>query len=133
MQAAQIHHTGESHWVITVLSKNELHLLDSMASTIIPPLLEKKLAKIYANFCTENSTLNTTRQSIQQQNGGLVCGAFAIAFGYHWAQGDNLQDLALEQDAMRDHLLKCLESQKLMPFPTTTAPVKRCRKYNIRL
>ena len=35
-----------------------------MASTIIPPLLEKQLAKIYANFCTENSTLNITHQSI---------------------------------------------------------------------
>ena len=102
---------------------------------IIPHLLGKQLAKIYANFCTENSILNITRQSIQQQKGGLDCGAFAIAFGYHWAQGDNLQDLALKQDAMRNHLLKCFESQKLMPFPTTTAPVKRCRqkKYSIRL
>ena len=106
-----------------------------MASTIIPPLLEKQLATIYANFCTGNSTLNITRQSIQQQKGGLDCGAFAIDFGYHWAQGDNLQDLALKQDAMRNHLLKRFESQKLMPFPTTNVPVKRCRqkKYSIRL
>ena len=82
MQAAEIHHTGESHWAITALSKNELHLLDSMASMIIPPLLDKQLAKIYANLCTGNSTLNITRQSIQQQKGGMDCGAFAIAFGH---------------------------------------------------
>ena len=79
-----------------------------MASTIIPPLLEKQLANIYANFCTENSTLNITCQSIQQQKGGLDCGAFAIAFGYHWAQGDNLQDLALEQDANEKSPIKVL-------------------------
>ena len=47
-----------------------------------------------------------------------------MAFVYHWAQGDNLQDLALEQDAMRNHLLKCFESQKLMPFPTTTCQLE---------
>ena len=40
-----------------------------MASMIISSLLEKCLAKIYANFCTGSSTLNVTRQSIQQQKG----------------------------------------------------------------
>ena len=87
-------------------------------------------------FCTGKSTLNITRQSIQQQKRGLDCGAVAIAFGYHWAQGDNLQDLALEQDAMRNHLLKCFESHaEADAIPNNyTAPVKRCRqkKYNIR-
>ena len=77
MQAAEIHQTGESHWAITTLSKNERI---SMVSMIIPPLLDKQLAKIYSNLCTGNSTLNITRQSIQQQKGGLDCGAFAIAF-----------------------------------------------------
>ena len=41
----------------------------------------------------------------QKQKGGSACDAFAIAFAFHAAMGDNLSGLQFDQLKMRRHLM----------------------------
>ena len=52
----------------------------------------------------------------QKQKGGSDCDAFAIAFAFHAAMGDNISGLQFDQLKMRRHLTKCLRKQKFTPF-----------------
>ena len=42
---------------------------------------------------------------------------YAVAYAFHAARGDSLEDIEFEQDKMRQHLARCLTKQKLTPFP----------------
>ena len=54
---------------------------------------------------------------LPQQQGVADCGVYAIAYAFHAARGDSLEDIEFEQDKMRQHLARCLTKQKLTPFP----------------
>ena len=49
---------------------------------------------------------------MQVQAGGSDCGPFAIAFAAALAFEKNPEDY-FDQDALRPHLIKCLESEKM--------------------
>ena len=51
------------------------------------------------------------------QQGVADCGVYAIAYAFHAARGDSLEDIEFEQDKMRQHLARCLTKQKFTPFP----------------
>ena len=51
------------------------------------------------------------------QQGVADCGVYAIAYAFHAARGDSLEDIEFEQDKMQQHLARCLTKQKLTPFP----------------
>ena len=55
--------------------------------------------------------------NLPQQQGVADCGVYAIAYDFHAARGDSLEDIEFEQDKMRQHLARCLTKQKLTPLP----------------
>ena len=61
--------------------------------------------------------------SCTEQNGISDCGVFALAFAYHAARGDKVEELTFDQASMRKHLVKCFEDEKFTPFPQTSDPV----------
>ena len=45
------------------------------------------------------------------------CGVFVAAYSTALAHGQNPCSYAYDQSAMREHLIKCLETSKMKPFP----------------
>ena len=54
---------------------------------------------------------------MQQQDGGVDCGLFAIAFATELAYGNDPVQVSYVQSAMQDHLLLCLEQGEMKLFP----------------
>ena len=59
----------------------------------------------------------------QQQKNFIDCGIFAIAHGIKILHGENVENSAFDATLMHDHLLVCLQLQKLSPFPKTNKRV----------
>ena len=63
--------------------------------------------------------------SVQQQDGDIDCSLFSIATAYHAAMGDNLEVVTIQQEDMREHLIKCFENRQLALFPQALGVVWR--------
>ena len=59
------------------------------------------------------------------------CGAFAIAFAYHAAIGDDLRQIQFDQQRMRGHIVQCFEKRKFSPFPKQKVDVIKTAEHNI--
>jgi len=55
-----------------------------------------------------------------KQSGGYDCRLFAIAFCTGLAHGFDVSKVGFIQQAMQNHLMKCFEQLKMVPFPATT-------------
>ena len=98
-----------------------------MAGTQLSSSLEEELAAIYGGQSGSDDGLMVTRVPAQQQQGGVDCGLFSVAFAFHAAHGDDVGKLCLDQSMMRHHLLDCFEQQELSPFPEIAGKTRRCR------
>lgn len=67
----------------------------------------------------DGKEITVSNQKVQQQNGGSDCGLFAIAFATTLCFGCDPVDWKYDQPLLREHYIKCLESLKMTPFPTT--------------
>ncbi len=111
------------HWVTSSYLDPEVKLYDSLA-TQIPEDIQQQLRAIYPSAATDG-VLNIQLPKVQQQNNARDCGVFAVAYLFHLALRDCLEDLRFEQEKMREHLALCFELQTILPFPST---VKCTRK-----
>ena len=96
--AVQIHYTGYTHWVASSNIGGEVKLYDSKASAELPSSLEEQLAAIYETIAGDG--LMVTRVPVQQQEGGVDCGLFSIAYAFHLLRGDDIKQLCLDQSKM---------------------------------
>ena len=72
----------------------EVRLYDSLFNGKLTSSLEQQLARLYGNLAEEDQ-LMVTAVSVQQQQGGSDCGAFAIANAFHAARGDDVHCLSI--------------------------------------
>lgn len=122
MHHIQIHHTGTFHWVTTARTLPEKHvrLYDSLPGGDLPPFLREQLACIYA--IPDEHELDVVQVPVQTQQGGVDCGAFAIAFAVELSLGRDPSNVHFNQRKMRRHLLSCIEAGKMKPFPRHRTP-----------
>ena len=141
-EAIQMHHIGD-HWVVSTSVGGEVVVYDSMSARLSPHLREQlgALYKFYAKG--EDGLINVEVRCVQQQYGGADCGLFAIAQATSIANGIDPRKVKYDQTKMRGHLVTCLESNDLTPFPhaNTLRPVMvvaqhhqitkycKCKKY----
>lgn len=128
--AVQIHHTGKDHWVTSVKpsTNSPVVLVDSAwSSSSITTSLSIQLAKIYGQ---ETRKLQVEIPKIQRQPNGYDCGIYAAAHAVEFCFNGFCckTPLKFKQQEMRGHLIKCLESKELTPFPKCT-PTK-CSVWN---
>ena len=64
----------------------------------------------------------------QVQSGGSDCGLFSIANATALIFGKDPGRLFYDQASMRQHLFKCLESKRMLPFPTKRARRAGCQR-----
>ena len=73
------------------------------------------LTAIYSPDSSPPSIQQAQIRSAQQ--GGVDCGLFAIAYAVDIANGEDPASFVYDQGTMRHHLLTCLESFTISPFP----------------
>lgn len=106
------------HWVCTtsVKTHNEVHVMDSLVSgsKSVNHSLEMQIAKVYG---VGRSRLRIKNLSVQQQNGIIDCGLFAVAFAIEVCQGHNPSSVSFDQSQMCTHFYTCLQRGVLSSFP----------------
>ena len=111
----QILHTGGSHWLtIEGVTPSLAQVYDSMCYTTSTTTQ----LQIAALMCCQASSITVNVQSMCLQNGGSDCGVYAIAYATDLCHGNHPEGLQYHQDRLRSHFIQCLESKKMLPFPS---------------
>ena len=114
-ETIHIHHNGRGHFVTSTSISNKVTIYDSLNSPPSRQLIDQ-LTSLYSP--DPNITPHIEQAHIPHtQQGGVDCGLFAIAYAFDLATGTNPCDITYDQSLMRDHLLCCLESGQMHPFP----------------
>ena len=106
---------------------------DSLPSENLSSDIQIQIAKIYGGTDKESDEIVIKRAPVQKQIGICDCGVFALAFAYHAARGDKVEELTFDQASMRKHLVKCFEDEKFTPFPQTSDPVFKSASSTVHL
>ena len=107
--------SGTSHWVcILIASNREVYYYDSVAPTHLANATILQIANI---MHTNDSFIRVIRVPVQQQEGSKDCGLFAVAFAVAACMGRELSKVSFDQKKMRQHLVSCIESKKMIAFP----------------
>ena len=65
----------------------------------------------------EGQAITVNYIDVQWQSGGSDCGLFAIAFATALCSGHDPSKVLYHQPSMRSHLLNCISSEQITPFP----------------
>ena len=110
----QILHTGNVHWVCVSsvgCLPGMVNLYDSLFHDIIELEVEEQIHNLMGASFIGINTL-----PVQQQNGS-DCGVFAIAFATCIIYGIKPEEVSFDIPKMRPHLVECLRSYTIVPFP----------------
>ncbi len=91
-------------------------MYDSKWTGDINPSVHLQLGSIYASLATQGS-LPVDICHVDRQEGNNDCGLYAIAYATDLAHGRDPSRVVYSQDEMRKHLIECLESEEITPFP----------------
>ena len=98
-EGIQIHHVG-NHWVTSSSVGGSLAVYDSVFSGKLSTSLQCQLATIYKLMILREEDGEVVDPHIQvhvpnlpQQQGVADCGVYAIAYAFHAARGDSLEDI----------------------------------------
>ena len=129
----QIHFVNENHWVASSFMNGFISLYDSLSSGTISAGLEIQLARIYGHLegSIEDGGLTIHHVSVQKQEGTKDCGVYAIAFAYHAALGENLEEITFDKDKLRSHLVTCFQNNCLSKFPICSQKSARACKPSV--
>ena len=112
VQTIHIHHNGKGHYVTLSSLANKVKIFDSMnTKPTAEPL--KQITAIYSSDSTNLKFWNLPTR----QNGSVSCGLLATAYATDLAIGNNPAEIIYDRYEMRNHLLDCLKSSKVKPFP----------------
>ena len=75
-----------------------------------------QICKIYS-APPNHTTLKMRKLPVQQQNGTLDCGLFAVAYAVEVCMGNSPAAVSFDQKQMRSHLYTCLLDGVMSPFP----------------
>ena len=114
VKTIHIHHNGKGLFATSFSLTNKVKIYDSLN---IKPTTEplEQITAIYSCDSTIPEILQVALPACQ--NGNVDCGLFAIAYATDLAIGNNPAEIMYDQCEMRNHLLNCLQSNKIKPFP----------------
>ena len=127
--AVQIIHTRNSHWAvlqITTSNTSTINLYDSAYTST-----SKDTVHVIAQLVrTKNHTITVNLMNVAKQTGTVDCALYAMAIITCFALDIDPVTVVFRQEEMRSHLLKCLETGTIVPFPVkkTRRPVQRISK-----
>jgi hypothetical protein len=125
-QWLQLIHNGSNHWVCVAKGfsqPNHVLVYDSMPST--PWKNDHILSCMSSLLYTQEKKMTYIVKSCQRQSNGYDCGVFAIAFATSLANGEDPASRLYNPKKLRAHLVDCLASGTLTPFPSDPIRAKR--------
>ena len=130
-KAVQILYTSAQHWICVAnldtkrRANNYIAVYDSLSSGGLTSSVASQLACI---CCTPEKSIRVDIKCVQQQENGVDCGVFAIAFATSLAFGSDPSKIFFDPEQLRPHLISCLEKGFVDEFPTiTSGKFIRCR------
>lgn len=96
---------------------NKVYLFDSLATSSHEDWPDDIILDIASIYKCDRRYLSIEQLPVQQQDGNVDCGLFALAFAIESCQGGDLSKVTFDQLQMRAHLLHCLERGCLKRFP----------------
>ena len=117
-------HVGDNHWAsFTTVGclDGEVYWLDSLS--LNPSSRAQKLITDVMQYSGDRILIRVT--NVQMQQGFSDCGVFAAAFVTAIYYGLDPSNLYFAQDAMRAHLLKCLQERHMTLFPVLKKQSRR--------
>lgn len=115
----QILHAG-NHWLtVAGVDASLVKVYDTMkyATTL------DVQCQIAAIIQSSSKSITLQLEPTQEQSGDSDCGLFSIAYATEVCYGNDVSSLRYYQDRLRSHLIECLKSKKMVPFPS-----KSCRR-----
>ncbi len=108
-----------NHWLALSTigcQQSAIRIYDSMGGR-----LPKATLKLVADLLQSGDKAITIEfVDVQQQRGSNDCGLFALAFIASICCGVEPSTVTYQQNAMRQHLLACIEGNEMKPFPSTS-------------
>ena len=123
----QILHNGTNHWLLACKG------FDSEASDLVlvyDSSISGDSPGQHVIYCiaqitqTEKKYLKLGLMDCEQQRDSSSCGLYAIAFATALVFGMNPAELRFDLPKMRPHLMDCLRSSSIRPFPTVGTRVR---------
>ena len=107
-------------------------LYDSLVSKKLKLDVEQQIS---AYSAWQGKELYVDALSVQQQNNGVDCGVFAIAFATSLAFGKDPTETIYDERLLRKHLFTCLCNGKMELFPTSSvrSQFSSLRRHTIHL
>lgn len=113
--AIQILHVHGNHWLCTKIGedKSEVKIFDSLYPTIRLSLVDQLMKLLHS----DKEEISFHSMHIQQQVGVSDCGVYALAVATSLCYGEDPTIIEWTQSQMRAHLVTCLQSDEMRPFP----------------
>ena len=96
--------------------KGEVVLIDSMSKSRPTRLLILQIAEVF-QVTMDSEYLRVKQLNVQQQEGVVDCGLFAIAFAAQMCYKRNPSLAIFDQSKMRKHLFDSIIKGEITPFP----------------
>ena len=110
-----------NHWIVLSTlgcRPAEVNVYDSLYTSQDPGTL----SAISGSLEVFRPPIIVNLMDIEKQQGVDDCGLFAAAVLTALARGIDPTEIKFDQKEMRPHLLHCMESQEMTPFPIHTSP-----------
>lgn len=117
----QILHNGTNHWVtISNLNAQPSHC-NIYDSSMFHSIFDHATVadQICAIMHSSQPMITVHHANVDKQMNGHDCGVYAIAFATSLCYGQDVMSIHYDNHKMRQHLVKCLEGAKMLPFPST--------------
>ena len=112
----QLLHDGANHWFLSFCSNGRVQVCDSLRSSLTRSS-RKSIRSFYKHYVVDGGEKIVTFLPVQKQPDGHNCGPFAIAYATEILDGRSPSEAVFDVNKMREHLITCLEMQRLTPFP----------------
>jgi hypothetical protein len=131
----QIIYNGDHHWLAISTygcTYGEIYVLDSKFQGYLSQETQKQICALL-KFKKKEITVNVL--PVQQQDGGIDCGLFSIAFIEFILSMNKYptEDIWFDQQQLRSHALFCLTNNVMTSFPLTNKASLRCSPKELKL
>ena len=112
----QLLHDGANHWFLSFRSNGRVQVCDSLRSSLTRSS-RKSIQSLYKHYVVDGGEQIVTFLPVQKEPHGHICGPFAITYAAEILDGRSPSEAVFDVNKIREHLIICLEMQRLTPFP----------------
>ena len=100
----------------SAFAQRRVQVCDSLRSSLTRSS-RKSIRSLYKHYVADEGEQIETFLSVLKQSDGHNCGPFAIAYVAEIRDGRSPSEAVFDVNKMSEHLITCLEMQRLTPFP----------------